>query len=111
MISTVAVRTRLVGASVLTAAVLAACAPLGPNYQRPEPLPAATTGGTARELPSQYKETTALANALLKPAATTPAPATDWWKPFADPKLDALMVQVAQANQNVADACLYLASA
>ena len=104
MISTVAVRTRLVGASVLTAAVLAACAPLGPNYQRPEPLPAATTGGTARELPSQYKETTALANALLKPASTTPAPATDWWKPFADPKLDALMVQVAQANQNVAQA-------
>ncbi len=101
MISTVAVRTT---ASVLTLAVLSACAPLGPNYQRPEPLSASTTGGTARELPSQYKEAAALANALLKPASTTTVSAADWWKSFADPKLDALMVQVAQANQNVAQA-------
>ena len=101
MISTVAVRATV---SALTVAVLAACAPLGPNYQRPEPLPGATTGGTARELPTQYKETAALANTLLKPASTATVAATDWWKPFADPKLDALMVQVGQANQNVAQA-------
>ena len=104
MISTIAVRAHHLGASIFTMAVLAACAPLGPNYQRPQPLSATTTGGTARELPPQYKETSALANALLKPASTTPISATDWWKPFADPKLDALMVQVAQGNQNVAQA-------
>ena len=104
MISTVAARTHHVGASVFTMAVLAACAPLGPNYQRPEPLSATTTGGTARELPPQYKETAALADTLLKPASTSPVSAADWWKPFADPKLDALMVQVAQGNQNVAQA-------
>ena len=92
MISTVAVRANHVGASVFLMAVLATCAPLGPNYQRPEPLSATTTGGTARQLPSQYKEAAALGNTLLKPASTSPASATDWWKPFADPKLDALMV-------------------
>ena len=101
MISTVAIRTI---ASALTLAVLAACAPLGPNYQRPLPLSATTKGTVARELPPQYKETAALANALLKPASTSPVSATDWWKPFADPKLDALMAQVAQANQSVAQA-------
>ena len=88
MISPVANRTRQIGASVFTMAVLAACAPLGPNYQRPEPLSAATTGGTARELPSQYKEAAALADTLLKPASTSPVSAADWWKPFADPKLE-----------------------
>ena len=92
MISTVTVRACHVGASLFLMAVLAACAPLGPNYQRPEPLSATTTGGTARQLPSQYKEAAALGNTLLKPASTSPASATDWWKPFADPKLDALMV-------------------
>ena len=104
MISTVALRTRQVGASVFLMTELAACAPLRPNYHRPEPLPAATTGGTARELPSQYKEAAALGNNLLKPAPTTTLSARDWWKPFDDPKLDALMVQVAHANQNVAQA-------
>ena len=104
MISTVAVRTRQVGASVFLMAVLAACAPLDPNYHRPEPLPAARTGGTARDVPSQFKEAAALGNNLLKPASTTTLSARDWWKPFADPKLDALMVQVAHANQNVAQA-------
>ena len=104
MISTVSVRAHHVGASIFLMAVLAACAPLGPNYQRPEPLSATTTGGTARELPPQYKETAALADTLLKPASTSPVSAADWWKPFADPKLDALMVQVAQGNQNVAQA-------
>ncbi len=101
MISTVAIRTT---ASVLTLSVLAACSPLGPNYLRPEPLPAATTGEAARGLPSQYKETAALASTLLKPSLIATVPASDWWKPFADPKLDALMVQVAQANQNIAQA-------
>ena len=104
MISTVAFRTVQLGASVLAAAVLAACAPLGPNYQRPEPLPAMTTGGAARELPAQYKESATLANALLKPASTDPVSASEWWKSFADPTLDALMVQVAQTNQSVAQA-------
>ncbi len=85
-------------------AVLAACAPLGPNYQRPEPLSATTTGAAVRELPPQYKEAAASANALLKPVSGAAAAVTDWWKSFNDPKLDALMVQVAQANQNVAQA-------
>ena len=101
MISTVAVRAT---ASVWIIVVLTACAPLGSNYQRPEPLSATTTGGTARELPTRYKETAALANVLLKPASTITVSADDWWKPFADPKLDALMAQVAQSNQNVAQA-------
>ena len=104
MISSFAVRAHHVGASVLTMAVLAACAPLGPNYQRPEPLSATTTGGTARELPPQYKESTGLANMVFNPALAGPVSARDWWKPFADPMLDALIVQVAQANQNVAQA-------
>ena len=104
MISTVAALARRIGASALAMAVLAACAPLGPNYQRPEPLSAATTEGTARSLPAQYKEAAALANTLLKPASIAPVSATDWWKPFADSKLDTLMLQVAQANQNVAQA-------
>lgn len=101
MISTVAIRATV---NVLAVAVLAACAPLGPNYQRPAPLSATTTGAAARELPPQYKEAATLASALLKPASTAPVSAIDWWKPFADPKLDALMAQVAQANLNVAQA-------
>ena len=104
MISPVAKRTRQIGASALAVVVLAACAPLGPNYQRPQPLSAATTGGIARELPSHYKESAALANALLKPASSTPVSAAEWWKPFADPTLDALMMQIVQTNQNVAQA-------
>ena len=104
MISPVANRTRQIGASALAVVVLAACAPLGPNYQRPQPLSAATTGGIARELPSHYKETAALANALLKPVSSTPVSAAEWWKPFADPTLDALMMQIVQTNQNVAQA-------
>ena len=101
MMTPAAVRTTAV---VLSLAALAACAPLGPNYQRPEPLLAATTGDAARELPSQYKESATLAGTLLKPASSTTIVAAEWWKRFADPTLDALMPQVAFANQNVAQA-------
>lgn len=104
MISTVAARSHRIWASVCTLAVLAACAPLGPNYQRAEPLSATSTTGAERKLPPQYKESAALANTLLQAASTLPLSATDWWKPFSDPTLDALMVQVGQANQNVAQA-------
>lgn len=110
MISTVAGRAQHTGARVLTMAVLVAsaaltaCAPLGPNYQRPDPLSSARTGGAARELPQQYKEATNIGNALLKPTSITVVAATEWWKPFSDPILDALMLQVARANQNVAQA-------
>ena len=101
MISTVAIRTT---ASVLIVAGLVACAPVGPNYLRPAPLSGATTTGASRELPAQYKEAAALANGLLKPASLVSVSANDWWKPFADPKLDALMVHVARANQSLAQA-------
>ncbi len=110
MISTVAVRAHHCGASVslaaalATLAILTACAPLGPDYQRPQPLAGAKTEGAARELPAQYKEAVTIASTLLKPTSITPVGATDWWKPYVDPTLDALMAQVVEANQNIAQA-------
>ncbi len=95
-----AVRSMLLAAPVV--GLLAACAPLGPNYQRPAPLPNAATEQAAINGPlAQYEE----AAKLLQPAGTpASAAAVDWWKAFADPKLDALMAEVATGNQNIAQA-------
>jgi len=83
--------------------LLSACASLGPNYQRPAPLPNVVSEQAAVAGPlAQYKE----AAKLLKPAtpATGTTVASDWWKAFADPRLDALMTEVATGNQNIAQA-------
>ena len=58
--------------------LLSACAPLGPNYQRPAPLPNVVSEQAAVASPlAQYKE----AAKLLKPAtpATGTTVASDWW--------------------------------
>jgi len=65
--------------------LLAACA-VGPDYQRP-----------SASLPAAYKEDPDWKPA--QPADTLPREA--WWKLFNDAELDALALQVAQANQDV----------
>ncbi len=72
---------------------LSGCA-IGPNYERP-----------SVETPQDWKESQALAhNAMWKEAA--PGSITDdgWWRVFNDPELDRLMVEVARANQDIAQA-------
>lgn len=70
------------------AALLAACA-VGPDYVRP-----------ALPVPPSYKE-----DPDWKPASPGDTlPRDGWWKVFGDDELDALAVQVAGANQNVATA-------
>ena len=87
-------------------AVLSACAPLGPDYQRPRPSPNVTSERAALDGPlAQYKEAAKLLKpATSDPAATAGAPTSDWWRAFADPGLDALMSEVAAGNQNIAQA-------
>jgi len=86
-------------AALSTLGLLAACAPLGPNYQRPAPLPAVTSEQAAIDGPlAKYKE----AAALLQPATPLAAGPTDWWKRFGDSKLDAMMTELASGNQNIA---------
>ena len=73
----IAVRATLLAVPVLS--LLSACAPLGPNYQRPAPLPIVATEQAAIDGPlAQYKE----AVKLLKPAVAAASDATPsaWWK-------------------------------
>ena len=78
--------------------LLAACAPLGPDYQRPSFLPA---GGASAEQAAlvRYKE----AAALLQPV-TTAVPARAWWQEFADPTLEAMMGELIANNPTLAQA-------
>jgi NodT family efflux transporter outer membrane factor (OMF) lipoprotein len=68
--------------------ILAGCT-VGPNYERP-PV----------ETPAAYKEMGDWV--IAKPADA--APKGQWWKPFNDPVLDALMEQVSVSNQTLAGA-------
>ena len=78
--------------------LLAACAPLGPDYQRPSFLPA---GGASAEQVAlvRYKE----AAALLQPV-TTAVPARAWWQEFADPTLEAMMGELIANNSTLVQA-------
>lgn len=66
-----------------TAALLAACA-VGPDYKEPTPETDATFAGQA----------------LLE--ATAGAPEQQWWKAFADPLLDELVVEAQASNRSIA---------
>ena len=103
---TMKVRSLSLAMAAASLAVLSACAPLGPDYQRPAPLPNITSERTALDGPlAQYKEAAKLLKpAPNDPAATAGAPTSDWWRAFADPGLDALMSEVAAGNQNIAQA-------
>jgi multidrug efflux system outer membrane protein len=70
-------------AAILLSTALSACA-VGPNYQRPAP-PTAATGGFVSASPSVSAE----------PARE------DWWRLFADPTLDALVVRALEANRDL----------
>ncbi|MBL8383193.1 MAG: efflux transporter outer membrane subunit [Burkholderiales bacterium] len=78
---------RAAGAAAL---VLAACAPLGPDYARP-----------ALELPADYPE----------PAAGTAALPADWWRAFGDPTLDALVGAARERNADLRVAAAQLEEA
>ena len=67
--------------------LLAGCT-VGPNYVRPEAVPA---------MPASYKEVNGWKPALPKDEAIKGA----WWQVFNDPQLNALEEQVAFSNQNV----------
>ncbi len=76
-------------AGTVLAAVLASCAAVGPDYQRP-----------AVEMPAAYKES--------GPWKTAEPRSIDsrhpWWQAYGDSTLNGLMVQANQANQNIAQA-------
>ena len=77
-------------AVIATAAALAACTTVGPDYQRP-----------AVSVPAEFREAGALWKAaqpldVLKRAS--------WWTRYEDPQRDALAARVEGANQNVREA-------
>lgn len=84
---------RVLGLALVAALLgsLAACT-VGKDHQVPAPLPAAAP------VPEQYKE----ALSLMKPARPADTlPKGAWWQVFADARLDAMMHEVAQNNQNL----------
>ncbi|WP_119153407.1 efflux transporter outer membrane subunit [Caldimonas tepidiphila] len=75
-------------AALAVAALLSACAAVGPDYRRPEaPLPAAFPGEAAA--------------AVEAPAAAVPA---DWWTLLRDPQLDALVDAALARNADLLQA-------
>ena len=70
--------------TLVAAAALAGCAPLGPDYQRP-----------AAELPAAYP--------LPVPADAT-AVRADWWQAFGQPELSRLVAQALERNTDIAQA-------
>lgn len=70
---------------------LAACAPVGPDYRRPE-----------IELPSDYPETA---------SATAGAVRADWWAAFNDAALDALIAAARERNADIRVAAAQLEEA
>ena len=78
---------------------LAACAPMGPDYQRPEVA-----------VPAQWQAPTASPPAPSLPAAAVvvlPSPGplelldTAWWSAFGDPQLDALIRSALEENKDL----------
>ncbi|HEY0339758.1 MAG TPA: hypothetical protein VGC34_03040, partial [Steroidobacteraceae bacterium] len=78
------VRTLITAGLVSTA--LSGCL-LGPNYQRPAPLPTAA-------MPDAFKESSGWQTAQPRDAQDRGA----WWRMFNDPQLDALLAQVDVNN-------------
>jgi NodT family efflux transporter outer membrane factor (OMF) lipoprotein len=75
----------MLSALLLPALLLSACA-VGPNYQRPAPLP-----------PAQVRLTEALEN-----GAVVPSPLPDqWWRLFKDAELDRLVTQALAKNTDL----------
>ena len=79
------------GLVLATLAGLAACAPVGPDYRRPE-----------IELPSDYPETA---------SATAGAVRADWWAAFNDAALDALIAAARERNADIRVAAAQLEEA
>ncbi len=82
----IASRTRIPFAALATAASLAGCAPVGPNFE----LPAAIVSPQYKEI-AGWKIATPRAN----------EPKGDWWSVFHDPELARLASAVAISNQTV----------
>lgn len=72
------------------AALIAACAPVGPDYRRPD-----------FDLPPDYPEA-ATGQAIL---------VADWWRAFNDPTLDALIAAARERNADIRIASAQLAEA
>ena len=72
---------RLLFATLSGLLLLSACAPIGPNYQRP-----------ALDLPADYPESA---------ASQAPGIAADWWKLFGDPLLDDLIASARTKNADL----------
>lgn len=87
--------------AVLVASAAAGCTTLGPDYQRP-----------TVSLPAGYGDTAAPAGLGASAAPTTAASgadaasplSADWWTPFGDRALDALVAKALAANADVAQA-------
>ena len=77
---------RFCGDALATAAALAGCAPVGPDFERP-----------AAIVSPQYKEIAGWK--IATPRAGEPK--GDWWSVFHDPELDQLESAVAISNQTV----------
>jgi len=78
--------------------LVAACAPVGPNYVRP-----------AVPVPAGYKEARLQGST---PGVSTAVPsAGKWWSIYNDPTLDALVSQVAVSNQTLAASAARVAEA
>jgi multidrug efflux system outer membrane protein len=82
---------------LLALALLAGCA-VGPDYRRP----------AAAAVPSAYAGDTG-AWKVAQPRAGIPK--GEWWKVFGDPRLDALEIQAAESNQQLAVALQQFAEA
>ena len=89
--------------SVAFAAALTGCS-VGPDYQRPAPVPAATAPATFSD-----GSTNAIAWKIATPAADRPRGA--WWQIFADAGLDRLEALAITNNQDLAAAAARFAQA
>ena len=96
--------------ALLVAAVLAACAPMGPDYKRPDVTvpaawqpPAPTIAG--KSLPAAPGTPGAAPKATAAPDEPAIGPAelvnTAWWKAIGDPQLDALIQTALDENKDL----------
>jgi NodT family efflux transporter outer membrane factor (OMF) lipoprotein len=80
--------------ALASALLLAACAPVGPDFQRPQPAaPAAYTGESLSDLGGEGQQ--------LVPGAN---PSADWWQEFHSAELDQAMQRALTGNRNLAAA-------
>ena len=92
-------------AITLSAALALAACSMGPDYVRPT-APVAAAYKEALPSPATSADTS-----NWQPAQPGTAAAQRWWEVYGDPQLNALEVQVATANQNVAAAAARYRSA